>query len=249
MSTNPTTRVTDLARRFRLDIDTATYPAVSYQQLLGVQEAKLIEELRKTPDETYDDNGAMRQAVTGYSWRIELKIKYSKNPAGTSRDTIQAFIRSKHKALRSSDTTDGEFGVRWYDRSGLGGDDHEGRVFVDWTPDGGASEAQDIITLVLNGQGELASISNPLGSLVPAVTGLSPATGAAAGGELIQIYGDHFTGATAVAFAASTATFTVVSDSLIVAVAPAHAAGTVQAKVTTPAGNSPNVAADDYVYV
>lgn len=249
MATTPTTRVTALARRIRVDIDTATYPASQYQQLLGRQDVKLIEELRTVDDESYEDGGAMREAVTGYNWRLEIKLLHSTNVAGTSIDTVHAFLRTMFNLAKASNVAAAEFGVRWYDRNGLSGDSMEGRAYVKaWPPDGGKSGDQDIISVVIQGQGPLAEIANPSASLVPAVTGLSPATGAAAGGELINIYGNHFTGATDVDFAADAADYMIVSDSHIVAVAPAHAAGTVQVKVTTAAGASPNVAADDYVY-
>jgi hypothetical protein len=84
---------------------------------------------------------------------------------------------------------------------------------------------------------------------VPTVTGRSPVAGPLAGGTTVTINGTNFTGATAVAFGATAATsFTVNSSTKITAVAPAHAAGTVQIKVTTPAGASANTSADDYTY-
>lgn len=249
MSTTAPTRVTDLARRHRLDINTVADPGTGYVQLMGVEEAKLVEEPRTVADEVYEDDGAMREAVTGYSWRIEVKLKHSLNLAGTSRDTVHAFIRAKFIALRSASAAASEFGIRWYDREGIAGEASEGRVYVkSWAPDGGTS--QDTIAVVLQGQGALAEITNPAASQLPVVTGLSDATGPAAGGELIQIYGNHLTAATGVDFGATAASdYDVISDSLVVAVAPAHAAGMVQVKVTTAAGVSANTSADDYTYV
>ena len=249
MATTPTTRVTALSRRMRVDIDTATYPASQYQQLMGKQELKLIEELRTVDGETYEDEGAARDDVTGYSWRVEGKILHSTNAAGTAVDPVHLFLRQQFELAKGGAHL-GEFGIRWYDRNGLDdGNSKEGRAYVKaWPPEGGSPGAQDVISVVIQGQGPLASITNPNASLLPAVTGLSPATGAAAGGELINVYGTHFTGATDVDFASDAADFVIVSDSHIVAVAPAHAAGTVQVKVTNAAGVSPNVTADDYVY-
>ncbi len=254
MATTPTDRVTQLARRFRLDIDTATYPASLYQQLMGIEEIKpIIGDLRTQDDETYADDGAAREQVTGYSWRIEAKIKHSVNAAGTSIDPVHAFLYSKFLLARNSSTVAAEFGIRWYDRSGVGSA-NEGRAYVKtWTHEGGKSEAQDVVTVVLQGQGALDSaVTNPNASLTPVVTGLSPTGGGTAGGTMVNVYGGHFagtTGVTGVKFGANNATaYTVVSDSHIVAVAPAGAAGTVQVTITNPGGTSANTSADDYLY-
>lgn len=256
MATTPTTRVTALARRYRLDIDTGTYPATNYAQLMGVEDAKLIEELRTEDDEMYEDGGAGRDAVTGYRWRIEAKLAFSTNPAGTALDTVHAFLRAMFVAARDGSNVAGaEFGVRWYDRAGLdSGDASEGRVYVkSWTPGGG--KGRDMVDIVLAGQGAIANITNPASDLTPTVTGLSPATGPAAGGDLVQVMGSHFApggtaDVTAVEFGTSAAAdFAVISDSLLVAVAPAGVAGTVQVKVTTSAGVSADTTADDYTYV
>lgn len=253
MPTTPTTRVTALARRKRIDIDTAVFPLSQYQQLIGLEELKLIEELRTESDETYEDAGAMREAVTGYNWRIEGKIKHSTNAAGTSLDVVHAFLRTQFNAAKVSNVAAAEFGVRWYDRNGLAGDSFEGRAYVkQWAPDGGNSGALDTVSLVIQGQGPLTAITNPAASTLPVVSGLNPAGGGTAGGNLVSIYGYKLTGATGAAgvkFGANNATnYTVINDSLIVATAPAGAAGTVQVSVTTPGGTSANTAADDYTY-
>lgn len=255
MATTPTTRVTELARTHRLDIDTATYPSVNYQQLMGIEEVKLLEELRTEDDEVYDDNGAMREEVTGYAWRIEVKIAWSTNLAGTAIDAVQAFLRSRFKALRTSSTGNTEFGVRWYGREGLDdGESHEGRCYVkSWTPSGG--KGRKTIDIVLQGQGQLTDITNPAGSLIPTVTSIAPTTGSTAGDDqVVNIYGQHFkpngtASVTAVDFGANPATdYTVVSDAHIVAIPPAGLAGTVQVQVTTTAGTNTDTPADDYIY-
>ncbi|RGC68421.1 IPT/TIG domain protein [Micromonospora sp. MW-13] len=252
MATTPTDRRTMLARRIRVDIDTATYPASLYAQFMGVQELKPVDELRTESDEVYEDDGAMRESVTGYSWRLEAKIMHSTNAAGTSLDPVHAFLYGKFLAGKQNVKL-GEFGVRWYDRNGVG-TANEGRAYVkQWAPDGGNGGAQDTVSIVIQGQGPLAAdVANPEADLTPVVTGLAPTGGGTAGGTLVNIYGGHFTGTTGgtgVKFGATNATsYTVVSDSHIVAVAPAGSAGTVQVIVTNAGGASPNVAADNYLY-
>jgi hypothetical protein len=81
----------------------------------------------------------------------------------------------------------------------------------------------------------------------PAVSGISPASGPAAGGDSVTVTGSSFTGATGVSFGSTSATFTVDSDSQITATSPAGT-GTVDVTVTTQAGTSAASAADQFTY-
>jgi hypothetical protein len=81
----------------------------------------------------------------------------------------------------------------------------------------------------------------------PAVTAVSPNSGSTDGGAVVEISGTGFLGATAVAFgAAAASSFTVESDTLIVAITSAQAAGTVDVTVTTPGGTSATSASDHF---
>ena len=84
----------------------------------------------------------------------------------------------------------------------------------------------------------------------PVVTGLAPTAGGVAGGESVNITGSGFTGVLAVDFGGTAATtFDRRSDTLIVATAPAHAAGVANVHVTTLiGGTSANQAANEYTY-
>ncbi|WP_285597436.1 IPT/TIG domain-containing protein [Kineosporia sp. NBRC 101731] len=84
----------------------------------------------------------------------------------------------------------------------------------------------------------------------PVVSGLAPTAGGVAGGESVSITGSGFTGVTGVDFGGTTTTYTVQSDTLITATAPAHAPGAVNVHVTTTIGGvSANQAANQYTYV
>jgi len=73
----------------------------------------------------------------------------------------------------------------------------------------------------------------------PTVTGITPASGPVSGGTEVTITGTKFTGATAVTFDGIAATeFTVISDTSLTAMTPAHAAGAVDVVVTTPGGSA-----------
>jgi hypothetical protein len=83
----------------------------------------------------------------------------------------------------------------------------------------------------------------------PAVTSITPASGSVAGGTVVTIYGTGFTSATAVTFGETAGTgLTVVYANMIKVKSPAHAAGIVDVRVTTPGGTSTIVALDKFTY-
>lgn len=61
----------------------------------------------------------------------------------------------------------------------------------------------------------------------PTIVGISPSTGPVAGGTLVTITGTGLTGTTSVTVGGASVVFTLVSDSTITFVTPAHAAGAV----------------------
>jgi autotransporter-associated beta strand protein len=86
----------------------------------------------------------------------------------------------------------------------------------------------------------------------PYITSLDTTVGLAAGGTTVNIIGDDLSGATAANFGgAAAASFTVNADGSITAVSPAGTVGTVgtvDVSVTTPAGTSDPVPADQFTY-
>jgi len=113
---------------------------------------------------------------------------------------------------------------------------------------GGAVNAVAEVTVSLGAKGRPVRV--PGAPTVPAILSASPATGSTAGGTLVQITGSRFTGttgATGVKFGSANATsYTVVSDGLIVAVAPAQAAGSKPVTVTNATGVSTTTGAYTY---
>jgi len=87
-------------------------------------------------------------------------------------------------------------------------------------------------------------------SPLPVVTSVSPASGSIGGGTAITIGGINFTGATSVLVGGSLCTsLVVVNATTITCVTPAHAGGTFDVIVTTPAGSSSGVGtSDDFTY-
>ena len=88
---------------------------------------------------------------------------------------------------------------------------------------------------------------------VPTVTSVSPNLGPIAGGTSVTIAGANYSGTgfsvTAVTFGGTAATSFIVNNSTsITAVAPAHASGVTDVRVTTVGGQSTVVAADQFTY-
>ncbi|HEY6506403.1 MAG TPA: IPT/TIG domain-containing protein [Vicinamibacterales bacterium] len=91
------------------------------------------------------------------------------------------------------------------------------------------------------------------GAVAPTVTAVTPPGGSVDGGNLVVLTGTGFTGITGAAgvtFGGTNATsYTVNGDTQITAIAPAHAAGTVNVIVTHPTnGASVNTVGDDYTF-
>ncbi len=105
------------------------------------------------------------------------------------------------------------------------------------------------VTVTTPGGTSTTSAADEFTYITPVVSGISPASGAAAGGTTVTISGSDLTGATSVRFGTAAATgVTVVSDTQVRAVAPAGS-GTVHVTVTTPDGTSPATTADNYAYL
>src|SRR5450830_187786 len=106
------------------------------------------------------------------------------------------------------------------------------------------------ITVVTPGGTSATSGSDQFTYVVaPAVTSLSPTSGASAGGTSVVITGTNFTGASAVKFGVTNASsYTVNSATQITATAPAGS-GTVDVRVVTVGGTSSTSANDLFIYV
>jgi hypothetical protein len=117
-----------------------------------------------------------------------------------------------------------------------------------------AAGAVDVVVTNPDGNSGTAGSANDYNYVTPAaptVTAVNPTGGPAAGGNVVTITGTGFSLAPAtgaVTFGGTVAPYVVNNDTTITANAPAHAAGTVQVEVTTPAGSSADTLADNYTY-
>jgi hypothetical protein len=119
----------------------------------------------------------------------------------------------------------------------------------------GVLEACSTTPVLVHGLGQASGIAGGFfhgiayGQPLPRVTKVNPDLGPTSGGTSVTITGARLGGATAVDFGGvSAASFTVNSPESITAVSPPEGPGTVDVTVTTAAGTSPAVQADQFSY-
>jgi hypothetical protein len=95
---------------------------------------------------------------------------------------------------------------------------------------------------------EVELLINATIALPPAVAGVTPTSGPAAGGASVKIFGSNLDGATSVQFGSTPAIFAVDSPNQITVTAPAVPAGTVDVRVTSPGGMSAINDGDKYTF-
>jgi len=99
-----------------------------------------------------------------------------------------------------------------------------------------------------DGDDVVLTAGTPAITAPPAVTGISPNSGPAAGGTAVTITGTGFTGATVVDFGTTAATGVVVVNSTTITANSPAGSGVVDVTVVTPEGTSATSAADRFTY-
>lgn len=236
---------------YYLDVDTASSDTnPTWVAVQGITEFQPANAPNLEDDSDFDSGGDQSQTKTAQQRSLVMKVgrkTLTADPA--AYDPGQEFLRSKDSKIGGANAVH----IRYYEMSEGGPrlEAYEGWAAVSWSPDGGAMTALNIVSVTLTGQGAWKEIAHPAGggALAPTVTSLDPASGSAAGGELVMIHGENLSGATAVAFGADPAAdFSVVGPTQIAAVTPAGVAGDVDVTVTTPAGTSGTGAGSTFTY-
>lgn len=229
-------------RKWYLDVNTGTTAAPVWTGVFGVTDFKhsLSPTWKDTSD--FDSGGDKSSTATAREWSIECKVVRKSTTADpTAYDPGQEALRAKAELLGLGNSIE----VRYYEMESGGPrvEAYFGTVGVEWSPEGGAMEDIDGVSVKLMGQGARTAITHPdTVASVPVIYTFTPITGAAAGGTIVTIRGTGFTGTVAVTgvkFGGTNATgWSVVDDDTIVAIAPAHAAGAVAVVVTNATGAS-----------
>ena len=112
-----------------------------------------------------------------------------------------------------------------------------------------AAGAQARAAVLLYGPSAAAPGAGLAAAHAPVVSSVSPSAGPLSGGGTVTVLGSGFTSVKAVKFGAAAGTrVKVVSSGKLTVIAPAHAAGTVDVRVTAAAGTSAVSAHDRYAY-
>lgn len=209
-----------------------------------------VDDANWTRSDTFGDGGYHAQDKTGAGWSVVMTLmRKTASDDPTNYDAAQEYLRGKaigkfgganQVQIRifefDVNDTDGTESPRVEAYMGFGG--------VQWAEQGGDGDAESTVQVTINSQSKLSQITHPYPATaaVPVIDSASPLALPTAGGTIVHISGHGFatvTGATGVKFiAANAAAYTVESDDLIIAVAPAHAAGSGNVIVTNPTGPS-----------
>lgn len=223
--------VTALARRFRQDV---SVDGVTWLQLMGVNDFNPSINPNIVDASNYDGGGWTGSEVVMQDWNTVTK--FLRQPSAGVYPPSQELIRATQGLFGAS----ARLYTRWYDRLGAP-EAWSGLAIPSWQPSKTGTADLNEVTATLKGDGPLTPIANPYAAAaVPTITSALP-SGQATGG-LVTILGSGFVGTvvtTGVKFNAVNATsWTVVSDSCIVAVLPAGSAGSTPLIVTNAAGSS-----------
>jgi len=236
-----------LARRWRLDVNTGTTAIPVWTPVAAIMDFKPKMDPSNKDDSDYSSGGYKSTVITALGWGCDVKLARKTLPDdATSYDEGQEALRTVSKTMGALNRKE----IRFYEMepSGPRVEAYQGFCGVAWSEDGGDQETNATISLTLSGKGILNSITHPATAAVPTVVSLSPATGGTAGGELVLVTGTNFAGiiTDGVLFGAGAAEFYVLNSCQLLAVAPAHAGGTVAVSVENATGLSTVTA--NYVY-
>lgn len=250
--TIPVLGAATLNRKWIYEFNLATVASPSWGVLGGLMNSQLNPD---TPNWVSDTDqagqGFESSTKTGATWGSALKIvrKVASAATPTLYDTVQEFLRLKSIGKFGTSNTV-QTRISEYDPNDPTGvatprvEAYTGFCGVSWPPDGGDMLAEDLVSVALVGQGALLAITHPYpaAATVPVIYSASPLAISTAGGQLVNIVGVGLAGAVAtsgVKFASTNATsWFVVNDSEIVALTPAHAAGSGPIVVTNATGPS-----------
>ncbi|MFT4252288.1 MAG: IPT/TIG domain-containing protein, partial [Caulobacter sp.] len=127
-----------------------------------------------------------------------------------------------------------------------------GATQITATAPAGSAGTVDVRVTTVGGTSATSSADYYTYVAAPTINAVSPTAGPTGGGTTVVISGSGFSAAPttgAVKFGASSATYTINSNTQITATSPANSAGTYDVTVTTPGGTSATSSNDQFTYV
>jgi IPT/TIG domain len=242
-----------LVRKWYLDVNSGTHAAPTWVAVNGMVSFQPALNPTLQDDSDFDSGGYKSSTVTAIDWSCAVTVGRKETAASaTAYDPGQELLRAAAAGMGASNLVE----IRFYEMNldplgnnvGPKVEAYQGYAVVSWSPSGGAMDALDQVAMTLTGKGQRNAITHPdYSAVVPTTTSVYPTTAATGGGTLIKITGTSFFKAgvddvvatTGVKFDTTNAgSWQTISDNVIYAVAPAHAGGTVNVKVTNSAGAS-----------
>lgn len=222
---------TSLARRFKFQVsaDNTNWLSVAGMTDLSPNETPTI-----VAADDYDSNGfsSFEKTMTG----SKVVVKANRKTNSGVFDPGQELVRQ----ARFQFGDQARVYVRWYDRNGAP-EAYSGRALVDWQQSKTGVADLEEVTMTFTIDGVLSSITNPYSPTNAPVVASATPSGVSVGNQ-VTITGNGFTGTvatTGVKFGGTSATsWTVLSDSTIVAIMPAGSAGAAAVVVTNATGPS-----------
>jgi hypothetical protein len=235
-------------RKWRIDVNDTdnggTFAVPVWEGVAGVSDFKpgFTPDLVENGD--FDSAGAHSKVVTATDWSPTFKVERKVNLlTPTTYNRGQEILRTASYGISIENNVD----IRYYEMT-PGGPKTEawrGYAVVGWDEDGGDFTAKSTVSVTLSAAGARSAITHPDGAaVVPVLISVSPAVGVQAGGTLHTLRGVGFfaAGVSAVASMKLGVTnvpkFDVISDNILVFLAPAKAAGQFIVYVTNAVGES-----------
>lgn len=242
-----------LARKWTLEVNTngapANFASPTWTTVKGLYDFTPDNMIPKLEDDNvYEDLGWQGKTKTALAFQLTAKIMRRTVPTDvTTYDPGQEKLRALARVFGPAGVGD----FRWYDRDG-GPEAFRGWANVTWSQDGGATVDLEKATITIDGKGANTIITNPNApaGVAPSVTSVTPSTVAAAStlGFLTVVKGDYFIGTTSMVIGVTAITqFNVIDRYTIAASLPTKTAGTYHIQVTNATGQSPAVAADQFI--
>ncbi|MEU2111821.1 hypothetical protein [Streptomyces sp. NPDC019507] len=148
---------TVLARRWRMDVNMATFEAPDWQLFPAITEFQPQWPPNIEESTTYDSDGWQENEKTGQEWSIEATFNRKATPDSTAFSPVHEKLRTASFAYGAAS----KVYVRFYDRNGLP-EAYTGRVLVEWEDQGGESTDLGQVQVTLTGDGPLTAIANPV---------------------------------------------------------------------------------------
>ena len=230
-----------LVRKWIYEVNSGTIGSPIWLAINGISNSQFNPDAANLEDDSdMNSGGAGSQTKTAGSSSAQLTVRRKVNPlAPTTYDAGQEFLRGKSINKYGPDNS---VQMRISEYTPGGGPRVEaylGQFAVGWENQGGGNTDTDTAQVTLAGQGQCAPIAHPYPAVtpVPTITSVAPTTLAVAGGKIVRIVGSGFTSTVpttgVVIGGTNSPSWDVESDSVIVAVYPAHAAASGLAVVVT----------------